>query len=123
MKPVIKTNYNYTRGLGLYLPKHYSKKWELDHKIDDRRMVKIEMPLAMARALYETVSALTAEDVGNILGRYVGMNHTIANWINRDLNEFVTMMYAQGMRPRLKPDVEPASWKKSKAMGWDDIKR
>ena len=120
MKTEIKTNYDMTQGLGLYLPKDYARKWEREHGAEDKKMINVQMPLTMLKALFEIVSAMTAEDVGTLLSRYVGMNETMANWVNRDLNGFLTMLYAQGVRPRLKPNTEPASWKKSDKMGWSD---
>ena len=123
MRKEIKTNYNFTRGLGLYLPKQYSRKWEMENKVEDTRIVEVKIPFAMLQALYEIIGAMTAEDMGVILGRYVGMNPVIANEINRQSNGFVAMLQTQGMKPRLKPNVEPKSWAKSREKGWDDVKK
>lgn len=123
MRKEIKTNYNFTRGLGLYLPKQYSRKWEMDNKVEDTRIVEMKMPFAMLQALYEIIGAMTAEDMGVVLGRYVGMNPVIANEINRQSNGFVAMLQTQGMKPRLKPNVEPKSWATSRKEGWDDVKK
>lgn len=122
MSKEIKTNYNFTRGLGLYLPKQHSRKWELENKIEDMREVTLKMPLAMLRALFEVIGVLTAEDMGSLLGRYVGMNKTIANDMNAQVNGFVAMVHSQGMKPRLKPDMEPKSWATSREKGWADVK-
>ena len=122
MRKEIKTNYNFTRGLGLYLPKQYAAKWELDNKIEDDRIVQMKMPLAMLRALFEIIGVMTAEDMGVLLGRYVGMNPRIANEMNRQANGFTAMLHTQGMTPRLKPNVEPKSWAKSRKEGWADTK-
>jgi len=122
MRKEIKTNYNFTRGLGLYLPKQYAAKWELDNKIEDERIVQMKMPLAMLKALFEIIGAMTAEDMGTILGRYVGMNERIANEMNAQSNGFVAMLTTQGMKPRLKPNREPKSWAASRKEGWADVK-
>ena len=123
MRKEIKTNYNFTRGLGLYLPKNHAAKWELDNKVEDMRIVEMKMPLAMLRALYEIIGVMTADDLGTLLGRYVGMNPRIANEINRQANGFTAMLHTQGMTPRLKPNVEPKSWATSRKAGWDDVKK
>ena len=47
----------------------------------------------------------------------------VATLINADLTAFVKILFSQGMRTRWKPAVEPASWRLSKEMGWDQVRK
>ena len=119
----IKHDFRHTKGLNLFLPPAMAATWEKEHKTDDARPVKMQIPLNMLRSLFETLAALTTDDVATILGRWTGMTPHIATLMNADLTAFVKILYSQGMRTRWKPAVEPHSWRLSREMGWDQVKR
>ena len=119
----VKSEFAMTRGLGLYLPKNYQQRWEKEHKTEEMQMVELKLPMNILRSLFEFVAATQTDDMSIILGRWAGMTPHIATLINIDLTAFVRVLMAHGLKPRWKPNVEPHSWRISREMGWDQVKR
>lgn len=117
----MRTDFDLARGLNLYLPKNQARKWEKEHGTDNRQ-VTINMPMTMLQSLFDTLGALAADDMGVVLGRWLGMTPDMATLINKDLTTFYAMMTSQGMRHPFKPATEPKSWALSRERGWADTK-
>ena len=111
------------RGLNLFLPPGMANRWEKEHNTEDKQIVQVQLPLSVLRSLFETLAAMTTEDVALILGRWTGMTPHVATLMNEDLTTFVKLLMAQGMKTRWRPAVEPASWRLSREMGWDQTRK
>ncbi len=120
-KGQLKTDYQLARGLNLYLPHDQARKWERKHGTENR-MVNVNMPLQMLQSLFDTLGAMTADDMGVLMGRWSGMTPDIATIINKDLTSFYSMMASKGMKHSFRQMAEPDSWKMSRERGWADTK-
>ena len=123
MQQQVKGDFRMARGLNLFLPPGMANRWEKEHNTEDKQIVQMQLPLSVLRSLFETLAAMTTEDVALVLGRWTGMTPHTATLMNEDLTTFVKLLMAQGMKTRWRPAVEPASWRLSREMGWDTVKR
>jgi len=119
----VKSEFEMTKGLGLYLPKGYKQQWEKEHRTEETTMVNFKIPLNILRSLFETVAAISADDLAVILGRWAGMTPHIATLMSQDLTAFVKIVMAHNLKPRWKPNTELHSWRLSREMGWDQVKK
>jgi len=120
-KGQLKTNYQLARGLNLYLPSDQARKWERTHGTENRT-VSINLPLSMLQSLFDTLGAMTADDMGVLMGRWAGMTPHIATIINKDLTSFYSMLTSKGMRHAFRQMAEPKSWALSRERGWAETK-